>query len=484
MTTHTIRRGETLSSIAKTYSVDMDALAKANGIANVNRISVNQSLTVPPLRNTHVPDAKLPKRSAKPEAAKTIESDISEALEEAWASGKRITTEWIEGLLQRLRTQEANESVQQEEKVPLTKRVKAASLQQEPAKKKGSRSKKTLNDVKEKLKEKLGKEPHVVTFKGVKLTNNEKKQIVAAVAVCEMNSDGFGSINADQEFVGRKFGKRGIENGISYPRIVHIGLSYGMIQYTQDSGSLGLLLQKMQAKNSTKFIEIFGGGDADIAQSLIDLTTTGRLDVVGNPAIPASGLTHWGKIRNTKEGQELKKLANSDSDKHNTSDLPVEREIRGKRVQPIPAAKGEVATDIWTGVWKPRFLAAGQVVDFQEVQLEMAVSDYMSPVLRRAQENKVRSALALAVITAGSIRNGPGSPAERLIYEVAKELGVRLPFDSSEDERKCIDAIANAKNGKVGNTKCNVLESHRAHLLIKDELDFLAEDLYDVSTYC
>ena len=98
-------------------------------------------------------------------------------------------------------------------------------------------------------------------------------------------------------------------------------------------------------------------------------------------------------------------------------------------------------------------------------------------------KNNVRSALALAVIAAGSVRGGPGSRQEKLIYFVAKEIGVPLPFESSEDERKCIDAIATAKHGEIGTIQFSELETHRAQLLINDELGFLAEDLYDVSTY-
>lgn len=480
MTTHTVRRGETISSIAKIYSVDVDALVKENSIADANRIALNTTLTIPAKRNLNAAAAKLPQGAAEPISLKTIERDIGEALEGAWASGKRIAIEWMEELLQRLRTQEANESVQQEEKVPLSKQAKPVSNHQERAKKKGSRSKKSLDEVKAKLKEKLGKEPHVITFNGVKLTENEKKQIVAAVAVCEMNSDGFGSINADQEFVGRKFGKRGSEQ--PYSRIVHIGLSYGLIQYSQDSGSLGVVLLKMRDRNSSKFIEIFGGGDQVISKSLLDLTNSGRPDLVSNANIPISGQAYWNKIKKTPDGKETHRLSNTDADKDGKSDLPVQGEIRGKRVQPIPPATASAAIDIWTGVWKERFLAAGKVVDFQEAQLEIAVEKFMNPILKRAQKSKIRSALGLAFVTACSIRGGPNGALVDLLENVAKELKIDFPFGASEDERKCIDAIANGA-GQVKKLKFDADESRRAALLVKDELGFLAEDLYDTSTY-
>jgi len=483
--THSVRRGETLSSIAKQYSVDVNTLVQANSIKNINHLSVNQILVIPALRTRHPPDAPLSKPNTKPELGKDIEHDITEALNYAIVSGKRIVTEWLEELLQRLRTQEANESVQQENQVPVTPQSHPPRHQPEPPRKKHSRDKDKLNNVKNKLKEQLGKEPHVVTFNGVKLTENEKKQIVAAVAVCEMNADGFGSINADQEFVGRMFGTRGSEQG--YSRIVHIGLSYGVIQYSQDSGSLGSVLQKMQAKNPRKFIEIFGGGDKIIAQNLITLTTTGRPDLVNDESISLSGQAYWNKIQTSPEGKHLKKLADSDIDKNNEADLPINREIRGKRVQPIPPAQGQVAIDIWTGLWKERFLAAGKVADFQEAQLEEAVEKYMNPILVKARHNKVQSALGLAIITAGAVRGGLHGKPTSLIYLVAKELEINLPFESSQDEQKCIGTIAHAKAdglyAYIKTLKFSPDESRRAKLLIKDELGFLAEDFYDLSTY-
>ena len=485
MATHIVRRGETLSSIAKTYSVDVDAIIKANGIVDSDRIGVNTTLKIPPKRIRNAANAKFPKTKSEPELLESVESDIRESLEGAWLSGKRIAIQWMEELLQRLRTQEANESVQQQASIPLTKQVKPVPSSQDRAKKKGSRSKKTLNDVKEKLKEKLGKEPHVVTFNGVKLTENEKKQIVAAVAVCEMNTEGFGSINADQEFVGRKFGSRGSEQ--PYSRIVYIGLSYGVIQYTQDSGSLGNLLQKMYAKNPIKFDEILGDGDKAISSSLIILTTSGRLDLVNNSAIPLSGQSYWSQIAGTSEGRQIYALANSDKDKNKKSDLPLTEEIRGKRVQPIYPAKGVTPVDIWTGVWRERFLKAGMILDFQEVQLEVAIENYVNPILARAAKNRVRSALSLAFLVACSIRGGPNSKTARLFYNVAAELGVSLPFAVSEHEQKCFDAIAQArtdeKYGYVGKLRFDKLETHRANQLLKDELGFLAEDFYDISTY-
>lgn len=46
-TLHTVKRGETLSEIAKRYGVTTAALAKANGIINLNLIQIGQRLEIP-----------------------------------------------------------------------------------------------------------------------------------------------------------------------------------------------------------------------------------------------------------------------------------------------------------------------------------------------------------------------------------------------------------------------------------------------------
>jgi hypothetical protein len=114
--------------------------------------------------------------------------------------------------------------------------------------------------------------------------------------------------------------------------------------------------------------------------------------------------------------------------------------------------------------------------------LDLAVEVYFDSILPLAKKNKVRSALGLAFVAACNIRGGVGSELSRLPYRVATEIGVDVPFRTSEDERKCLDAIA-AANGNVGGVAVEHDESRRAKLLIKDELGFLVEDLYDISTY-
>ncbi len=60
--THTVQRGETLFRIAKTYGVDLDALARANGIADATKIHSGLVLRVSRLGSVSAPAA-----SAKPD---------------------------------------------------------------------------------------------------------------------------------------------------------------------------------------------------------------------------------------------------------------------------------------------------------------------------------------------------------------------------------------------------------------------------------
>lgn len=481
MTLHTVRKGETLTSIAERYSVDIQELQTKNNVSNPKQLQTGQRLTIPSTRVPKTTAAKNPppgnkERSRAPSASgsKTTEQDGT-SLKLDW-----ISFQWLEELLQKLRWHEAKEHIQKTEKTELTPQEKGKKVPREPTKKPSSKGNQKASEVKRKIKETLNKEPHVITFNGVRLTENEKKQILAAVACCEMNADGFGSINADTEFAGRKFGQRGIET--SYSRIVHIGLSYGIIQYTQDSGSLGQLLKKMREKNPSRFTQIFGGGDVLIADSLIALTTSGRSDLEKAANVPLSGQAHWNKIRKKPEGLELKKLSTEDQDKDGRSDLPVNREIRGKRVQPIPPSEGAAPIDIWTGAWKQRFLEAGNELDFQEVQLEFGVKNYLDPILPLARKHNVRSALGLAFVTACAVRGGLGSSLKNLLLDVAKELNMTLPFKNSDDEARCVKAIADSA-GKIGKVEFDSDEAKRAKRLMSDELGFLAEDLYDLSTY-
>lgn len=179
-----------------------------------------------------------------------------------------------------------------------------------------------------------------------------RKKIVETIAKFESGSGSgrYKAINADQEFAAWKwhpaFGK------------YHIGLSYGIVQFTQDGGSLGKLLKMMRERDQTNFDKIFGG--ATLAAELIKTTT-------------ASG--------------------------------PFSKDVKGGRsvrVQPVGGA------DIWLSPWKERFEAAGDLSAFQAAQNELANDEYLEPILTFCQWLGLDTDRAVAMVYDRAVQMGVG----------------------------------------------------------------------------
>jgi hypothetical protein len=349
--------------------------------------------------------------------------------------------------------------------------------------------------------------PHVVSTSGVALTRNERRMIVAAVGLCEANNDVFGSSNTDQEFKGRKFGQRGIET--NYSRIVHIGLSYGYIQCTQDGGVLGALLVKMRARDEATFKTLFPNADL-----LIQMTTQG---LPGHDHYGASGQSYWNHLPASQK-HALQSRANTDANNDKRADNPLTttEEIRGARVQKIPYVDDSPAIDLWEDYsvkptlpdgteskyfgYLSAFKAAGDVPIFQDVQIDFAVDNYVNPVLERCKQWRVRSSIGLAFIFACSVRGGTGSSLTKLLLRVAAAIAGSevTSFDSAQQERECVKALSDwydsyhaphqpPATGSLGSGSTQVTfnkdEARRAKVLLRDEYHFLCEDLYDLATY-
>ncbi|MBR7995307.1 hypothetical protein KDX08_22955 [Burkholderia cenocepacia] len=392
----------------------------------------------------------------------------------AYEVGNICRVDLADTLLEQLRLNGQLKEAQHEDDVPLTKRADPPPTQQPPPSSPPTTppsgapaappKKKNKNDSSDHqaLLDRLNKKPHVVEFKGVVLDRNERLKIIAAVAICESGKDPFTAENQDSEF------HMPISQNVSYAHIVHIGLSYGIIQFTQDSGALGRLLQRMKDKDPNTFAVTFG----DNNDELITLTTSG-IEVKGVDY--ASGQAHWNSIRKSSEGRRLSELARMNK-------LPVGSEIRGKRVQPIATNIGGPKQDLWEGAWKQRFVNAGKIDAFQEAQLEFAVEGYMNPALKFCKDNNIRSALGIAFVAACAIRGAP----KGLITGAAAALGLTTPFADGADEKKAVQYISDLnmkKKNLIGGKLVQKDEIIRAKKLLKDETGFLAEDLYWVETY-
>jgi hypothetical protein len=194
---------------------------------------------------------------------------------------------------------------------------------------------------------------------------DDKMRIVDHIAPFESSGD-YGAINPDGEFAGR-FGT----NHPAYGRY-HVGLSYGIIQFTQDSGALGQLLVMMRDRDGAEFARCFGP-DAD---RLIEVTT-------------ATGPS--------------------------SSESP---DGRSARVQPVAGA------DLWVEPWSSRFRAAGSVESFKAAQRELAAKAYLDPMLQFAGWMRLDTERALTIVIDRAVQMGVGG-AKRWIASAVGPLAAR-----------------------------------------------------------
>jgi hypothetical protein len=180
------------------------------------------------------------------------------------------------------------------------------------------------------------------------LTIEDKRQIIEQIARSESGKARYGAINSDGEFKGR-FGP----GHPAYQRY-HIGISYGIVQFTQDSGMLGRLLQLMFERDPETFRATFGPQ----AGELLRTTTT---------AGPSS--------REQPDG-------------------------RSARVQPVGGA------DLWEEPWLTRFRQAAEHVSFQAAQNQLAASAFLDPILQFAAWLGLDTDRALTIVVDRAVQMG------------------------------------------------------------------------------
>jgi hypothetical protein len=191
-------------------------------------------------------------------------------------------------------------------------------------------------------------------------TIEEKLTIIEKVAGAESGTERYGAINADGEFKGRF--------GPDHPAYHHhhIGVSYGIIQFTQESGNLGRLLLMMRDRNEQAFGQIFGENAAELLQ----VTT-------------AQG------------------TASSES-----------TDGRSARTQPVGGA------DLWEEPWIGRFREAGAVTEFQAAQNELAATAFVDPVLRFAGDLGLDTDRALTMVVDRAVQMGVNGARHWIIAAV------------------------------------------------------------------
>jgi hypothetical protein len=172
------------------------------------------------------------------------------------------------------------------------------------------------------------------------LTIGDKVRIMRVVALAESAGDGYSAINPDLEFNDPK-------NRRFYQK-VHVGLSWGIIQFAQRYGSLGRVLAACQQRDPGTFSETFGGAKA--AAELLAVTNAKQLD---------------------------------------------------DRTRPVDGA------NLWEDPWLDRFRRAGRHERFQAAQNEIAITDYFDPILTIARRLGLVSERALAMVYDRSVHMGP-----------------------------------------------------------------------------
>jgi len=143
----------------------------------------------------------------------------------------------------------------------------------------------------------------------------------------------------------------------------HVGLSFGFIQFTQNGGSLGVLLARMQQRHPELFAATFGPCSAELVRVV------------------------------SKKG----------------SDVMTDDGLRGPDTMPV------AGVDIWKSPWTDRFIEAGNVPEFQKIQLELAVEIYFDPMITLiARPFNIRSETGLAILADRCVQYGVSGALHKL----------------------------------------------------------------------
>ncbi len=201
----------------------------------------------------------------------------------------------------------------------------------------------------------------------------EKVRLLRVVARAESGQDGYSAINPDNEY-----------NDPSHPayRKYHIGLSWGFIQFTQRSGALGKVLRAALRRSreagdrlatSQRFESLFGRD----WNALVDTTTAATADA---------------------------------------------------RVAPVGGAP------LWDRVWTDRFRAAGKVDYITAAQNEVAVIDFVDPILPVARWLDLTTPRALALLVDRVVHMGQGGGLAFVLEAVG-------PLKTEHEWRRALEAL-------------------------------------------
>lgn len=155
----------------------------------------------------------------------------------------------------------------------------------------------------------------------------------------------------------------------------HRGLRFGIMQFRQDTGSLGRLLAEMRRCYRLDFDRMFG----PLSTELLKVLTT--------------------------EGE------------------PEEVKEDGLTVLRYPSVRPVGGADIWCEPWLSCFREAGRHPGFRTVQVSEAVTQFVDPVLPLCAEWGIRSSKGLAIMVDLCVRLGVGGARREFLKYLAKYKG-------------------------------------------------------------
>lgn len=225
-------------------------------------------------------------------------------------------------------------------------------------------------------------------------------RLINEVAVFESGGD-YGAMALDVEFrglVNRAWNKRHGKDHPAY-NTCHIGVSAGIIQMTQDGGTLGKYLARCAKKNPSKFKLLIG----PTWQELLSVVTA-----KGKP-----GFRHR------------------------------PRKLRGPRVQKIPVSvDGHMERrDLWESPWKDKLKKVLLDPEFKQVQREIAYEVYLKPIMKYLEENGITSEKCVATAFNIAVHAGVGRVDDWMDVALKEVKDIMNP-DSDEDDRIVMKRVA------------------------------------------
>jgi hypothetical protein len=223
----------------------------------------------------------------------------------------------------------------------------------------------------------IGPASYAEIVKSLGFSDDPFTKIIAATVAKESGGK-YDAMNLDGEFRGRFDASWQRQHGRPHPASgkIHIGLSFGIIQFTQDGGSLGQLLRAFAKKNEEKFKRIVG--------------------------------STWHELLNVTSATGPSGLASG-----------ARRSSRVQKVR-VSVGQGEIDfRDIWEEPWVGIFKRLGNDPEFNQVQDFLALELYLNPIAKFLKESGLTSELSVAMGFDLSVHRGVGGARNYIRSRIA-----------------------------------------------------------------